>query len=80
MSAVNLRALLNALGGGIGLLFMGYAIQTYFWFGYQEANPDIGTVSTSSGFEVVTAGIFLFGTIIAFTGYANAVTHLEPDQ
>ncbi|MFB6201795.1 MAG: hypothetical protein ABEI98_07275 [Halorhabdus sp.] len=77
MSGTNPWALVGAFGGGIGLLMMGYATQTYFWYGYQRANPDIGSVSTSPGFEVVTAGIFLLGTLVAFTGFANAVTHVN---
>lgn len=80
MSGTTPRALANAVGGGIGLLMMGYATQTYFWYGYQRANPDVGTVSTSPGFEIVTAVIFLLGTLVAFTGFANAVTHVDSNE
>jgi hypothetical protein len=80
MSGPTARGLVYALGGGIGLLMMGWAIQTYFWFGYQRANPDVGTVSTTPGFEVVTAGIFLLGTLVAFTGYATAIMHVEAPE
>lgn len=80
MGGTDLRGVVNVLGGGIGLLMMGYATQTYFWYGYQRANPDIGTVSTTPGFEVVTVGIFLLGTIVAFTGFANAVAHVDSNE
>jgi len=77
MSSINARALVNALGGGIGLVMMGYAVQTVFWHGYQLANPTVGTVSTTPGFEAVTVGIFLLGTLVAFTGYTNALSQVE---
>lgn len=62
-----------ALAGGIGLLMMGFASMTYFWYGYQQANPAIGSVSTTPGFEFVTAGIFLLGTVIAFLGFTSGL-------
>ena len=64
------------LGGGIGLLLMGYATMTYLWYGYQKANPAIGTISTSPGFEVVTALLFLVGTVIAFTAFSKGLARI----
>jgi hypothetical protein len=38
------RTLLYGLGGGVGLFLSVYAFQSYLWYGYQKANPTIGTV------------------------------------
>ena len=59
------------IAGAIGLLITMWAIQAYFWYGYQQANPDIGTVSTTAGFEIVVGGLFVLGVTIAFTAFAR---------
>ena len=66
----------HALGAGIGLLMMGYATQSYFWYGYMQANPAVGSVSTSPGFRLMTAGIFLLGTLIAFSGFSKGLARV----
>lgn len=63
------------LGGSIGLVMMGWASQTYLWYGYQLANPDVGATSTSSGFELTIAGLFVVGGIIAFTAFSRGLEH-----
>ncbi|MDL0135626.1 hypothetical protein PNP85_04150 [Halobacterium salinarum] len=65
-----------ALGGGLGLLMMGYATQTYFWHSYMQANPDIGVISTSPGFILVNAIISLLGTAIAFSGFSKGLARV----
>jgi len=65
-----------ALSGGLGLLIMGYVTQTYLWYGYMQANPEIGGVSTSPGFILVHAIIFLLGTVIAFSGFSKGLAHV----
>ena len=61
--------------GGIGLLLMGWASHTYFWYGYQRANPEVGFVSTGIGFEAFLSGLFLAGATIAFTAFSTGVSH-----
>ena len=57
-------------GGSIGLLIMGWASQSYLWYGYQRANPEVGAVSTSPSFELMIAGLFVIGGVIAFTVFS----------
>lgn len=61
--------------GSIGLLIMGWASQTYLWYGYQRANPDVGTVSTSPGYEFVIAGLFVIGGVVAFTAFSRGLKY-----
>jgi len=77
---VDLRVVAHALGGGCGLLIMGYAAQTYFWYGYQQATPTGGAVSTSPGFTLVTAALFLAGTVVAFSAFATGLAHVLADE
>jgi xanthine/uracil/vitamin C permease (AzgA family) len=69
------RTLLYGLGGGVGLFLSVYAFQSYLWYGYQKANPTIGTVSTTPGFEIVIAGLFIIGVGIAFTEFSRGLAH-----
>lgn len=61
------------LGVAIGLLCMGYAAQTYLWFGYMKVNPSGGAVYISTGFRVFYAGLFVIGTIIAYTSFMRGL-------
>lgn len=68
-----MKQILYGLGIGIGLLLMGFAASTYTWYGYMNAHPAIGTVSTSSGFTVFYVCIFVLGTIIAYTSFSHGL-------
>ena len=60
-------------GGSIGLLMMGWASQAYLWYGYQRANPAVGSVSTTPGFELELAVLFVVGSTIAFTSFSRGL-------
>ncbi|MFB6104463.1 MAG: hypothetical protein ABEJ57_05175 [Halobacteriaceae archaeon] len=64
----------HGLIGGVALLVAGYATMTVFWYGYQQANPAIGTVSTSPGFLVLNAVLFVTGIAAAYTAFARGLT------
>lgn len=57
--------------GAFGLLITGWAGQSYVWLWYQRANPDVGAVSTGTGFELVIAGLFIVGITVAFTAFST---------
>lgn len=61
------------LGGALGLLVMGWASQTYLWYGYQRANPAVGTISTSPGFVIGVALLFVVGAVVAFTAFSRGL-------
>jgi len=64
----------HGLIGGVALLVAGYAAMTYFWYGYQQANPAIGTVSTSPGFHLINAVLFVTGVAAAYTAFAAGLS------
>lgn len=66
-------------GGGIGLLLVGWASHTYFWYGYQRANPDIH-VSTGAGFEGFLLALFIAGATIAFTAFSTGFSHVITEE
>ena len=41
-----------------------------------QANPEVGGVSTSPGFILVHAIIFLLGTVIAFSGFSKGLARV----
>jgi len=63
------------LGGALGLLVMAWASQAYLWYGYQRANPTVGTISTTPGFEFFIAVLFVIGAVIAFTAFSRGLAH-----
>jgi hypothetical protein len=72
----------NGLGVGIGLAIMFFAADAYHWYGYMQANPAVGSVSTSPGFTAFYAVIFIAGAAIAYTFFARglATTHSRTDR
>ena len=67
---------LYGLGGGVGLFVTMWAFQSYFWYNYQRANPELGSVSTTPGFEFVNAALFVVGIVIAFTAFSRGLGHV----
>jgi hypothetical protein len=61
--------------GATGLLVAAWAAHTYIWYGYQRANPAVGSVSTGTGFELFVAGLFVFGVTVAFTAFSQGLAH-----
>lgn len=74
MSSLSTTTLgLYGLAGGVGLLVATWAAQAYLWYGYQRANPAVGSVSTTPGFEIVIAALFVAGVAAAFTAFARGI-------
>jgi hypothetical protein len=67
---------LYGLGGGVGLFVTMWSFQTYLWYGYQRANPEIGTISTTPGFELFLAVLFIVGIVVAFTAFSRGLGHV----
>lgn len=65
--------------GAIGLLLAGFAFETYHWYGYMKANPATGTISTSPGFRLVTAAMFVVGVTIAYVAFARGLRAMDDD-
>ncbi len=61
------------LGVGLGLLMMGFAAQSFLWQGYMRANPAVGSVSTTAGFALFYAVVFVLGTVIAYMSFAKGL-------
>lgn len=61
------------LGVGLGLLAMGFAAQSILWQGYMRANPEVGSISTTPGFTLFYAGIFVLGSVIAYTSFVTGL-------
>lgn len=66
----------HGFGVGVGLLLIGFAAQTYLWYGYANASPSIGPIPTSPGFHIFYAGAFVFGTIITYLSFVNGLSHV----
>jgi len=63
----------NGLGVAVGLLLMGYAAQSYLWQGYVNANPSVGPISTTLGFDLFYAATFVVGTVVAYTFFVSGL-------
>jgi hypothetical protein len=63
----------NGLGVAVGLLLAGYAAQSYLWHGYMKANPSVGSVSTTPGFGLFYAAMFVAGTVVAYTSFVSGL-------
>ena len=59
-------------GLSVGLLLMGFAFEAYHWHNYLQANPDVGTISSSGGWWFFSV-LFVIGTIIAFAAFASGI-------
>ena len=62
-----------ALVFAIGLVLMGYAGMTYWQTAYMAVHPAIGDVSTSTAGVLFHIGLFLVGTMMAFTASVSAL-------
>lgn len=67
-------------GVGVGLLAMGFAASTYVWYGYMNAHPAIGSVSTTPGFTVFYASIFVLGTILTYVSFTHGLAAALADD
>lgn len=59
--------------GALGLLVAGFAFETYHWYGYMQATPGTGSVSTSPGFRLFTAALFVVGVAVAYAAFARGL-------
>jgi len=66
-------AVTHGLGVAAGLLVAGYAAQSYLWYGYMRAAPDVGAVSTSPGFGLTTAAVFVVGVTVAYASFVRGL-------
>lgn len=62
------------IGVGLGLLVAGFAYETYHWYGYMQANPAVGQVSTSPVLRLSVAVMFLIGVTLAFVSFAQGMS------
>lgn len=61
------------VGVGLGLLVAGFALETYHWYGYMQANPAVGAVSTTPTLRLSVALMFLVGVTVAFVSFASGM-------
>lgn len=82
MTADDSALIRHGVAGALGLLVAGYATQSYLWLGYQRATPDVGSVVTSGGAEVVTALLFVGGVAVAYVSFARGLAFARetPDR
>lgn len=68
-----------AIPFAIGLLFIGYSTVTYWQYAYMRVDPALGDVSTSAGGLVFHLGLFLAGSMMAFTAFMASLYKILQD-
>lgn len=63
----------------VGLLLIGYSTVTYWQYAYMRANPAVNDVSTSAGGLVFHLGLFLVGSMMAFTAFMASLYKILHD-
>ena len=66
----------HGLGFAVGVMLAAFALNSMFWFSYQQANPAIGGVSTSPGFLAFYAALFLAGSIVAYVAFMDGLSRV----
>lgn len=72
MSTNSLTYVKHGFGLSVGLLLMGFAFEAYHWRNYMQANPSVGSISSTGGWWLYSV-LFITGTIIAFTAFASGI-------
>jgi|GEM_PF-1634917 len=73
MTASSRKLVGYGVGVALGLLVAGFAYETYHWYGYMQANPAVGAVSTSPLLRLSVAVMFLVGATLAFVSFARGM-------